>query len=55
MRRDDFMAENSTERFERLALPHLDAAYNYALWLSRNRHDAEDLTQEACTRALAAY
>jgi RNA polymerase sigma-70 factor (ECF subfamily) len=49
------MTKNNTKRFQKVILPHLDAAYNYALWLSRNRHDAEDLTQEACTRALAAF
>lgn len=49
------MSKNNTERFQELILPHLNAAYNYAMWLSRNRHDAEDLTQESFTRALAAF
>jgi RNA polymerase sigma-70 factor (ECF subfamily) len=49
------MKKNNTERFQEVILPHLDAAYNYAMWLSRNRHDAEDLTQESCARALAAF
>jgi hypothetical protein len=30
-------------RFEQIVLPHLDAAYNLARWLTRNGHDAEDL------------
>jgi RNA polymerase sigma-70 factor, ECF subfamily len=39
-------------RFEELVLPHLDAAYNLARWLTRNTHDAEDVVQDACVRAL---
>ena len=38
-------------RFERLVLPHLDAAYNLARWLAGNDHDAEDIAQDACVRA----
>ena len=32
-------------------LPHLDAAYNLARWLTRNDHDAQDVVQEAVLRA----
>src|SRR5262245_54661629 len=39
-------------RFETLVLPHLDAAYNLARWLTRDTHDAEDVVQDACVRAL---
>src|SRR5215831_10466708 len=32
-------------------MPHLDAAYNLARWLTRNEHDAQDVVQEAFLRA----
>jgi RNA polymerase sigma-70 factor (ECF subfamily) len=38
-------------RFEQIVLPHLDAAYNLARWLTRNDHDAEDVLQDAMLRA----
>ena len=41
--------------FEQAVLPHLDAAYNLARWLIRNDHDAEDLVQDACLRALKSF
>ncbi len=44
--------EEDRRRFEQLVLPHLDAAYNLARWLTRNDHDAEDVVQEAMMRAL---
>ena len=37
--------------FERLIVPHLDASYNLAHWLSRSGPDAEDIVQEAYLRA----
>ena len=42
-------------RFEQLVLPHLDAAYNLARWLTRNEHDAEDMVQEAYLRAFKFF
>jgi RNA polymerase sigma-70 factor, ECF subfamily len=41
-----------TPLFVERVLPHLDAAYNLARWLTRDAHDAEDVVQEACLRAL---
>jgi len=38
--------------FEETVLPHLDAAFNYARWLTRNDADAEDVVQDACVRAI---
>jgi RNA polymerase sigma-70 factor (ECF subfamily) len=43
------------ERFERLVMPHLDAAFNFARWLLRNREDAEDVVQDAMVRAFRFF
>jgi RNA polymerase sigma factor (sigma-70 family) len=42
----------SRQRFEETVLPHLDAAFNYARWLTRNEAEAEDVVQDACVRAM---
>ncbi|WP_374755087.1 MULTISPECIES: RNA polymerase sigma factor [Burkholderia] len=42
-------------RFQQLALPHLDAAYNLARWLCGNSLDADDIVQEAFMRALRFF
>ena len=36
-------------------MPHLDAAYNLARWLTRNEHDAEDVVQDAFLRAFKFF
>ena len=41
--------------FEQAVLPHLNAAYNLARWLTRNPDDAADVVQEAYLRALRYF
>lgn len=41
--------------FEQVLLPHLDAAYNLARWLTRDEQDAQDVVQEAYLRALRFF
>ena len=41
--------------FEQVVLPHLDAAYNLARWLTRDAAAAEDIVQDACLRALQYF
>lgn len=45
----------TTASYEEALLPHLDAAYNLARWLTRDERDAEDVVQEACLRALKHF
>src|ERR1700752_3490829 len=49
------LEENNLPNFEQAVLPHLDAAYNLARWLTRNEQDAQDAVQEACLRALRFF
>jgi RNA polymerase sigma-70 factor, ECF subfamily len=42
-------------RFEELFLPHLDAAYNLARWLGSGDEDAQDIVQDAYTRAFKGF
>jgi RNA polymerase sigma-70 factor (ECF subfamily) len=48
-------AAMAPRNFEESVLPHLDAAFNYARWLTRNDTDAEDVVQDACVRALRFF
>ncbi len=41
--------------FEHVVVPHLDAAFNYARWLTKNDADAEDVVQDAAIRALRFF
>lgn len=41
--------------FEQLALPLLPSLYSHALWLCRNHAEAEDLVQEAISKALRGF
>src|SRR5580704_1119881 len=47
-------ANEDYARFTSMVLPHLDAAYNLAYWLTGNRTDAEDVVQDASLRAFRA-
>src|SRR5215475_9866842 len=41
--------------FDETVLPHLDAAFNYARWLTRNDAEAQDVVQDAFVRALRFF
>jgi RNA polymerase sigma factor (sigma-70 family) len=47
--------DDRRRRFEVLVLPHLDAAYRFARWLSRSPSDADDVVQEAILRAFRGF
>jgi RNA polymerase sigma factor (sigma-70 family) len=44
-----------TRQFRETILPHLDGAYNFARYLSRDATAAEDIVQEAFLRAFRAF
>lgn len=46
---------NKRSQFEQTVLPHLDAAYNLARWLTGQDQDAEDVVQEAYLRAFKFF
>jgi RNA polymerase sigma-70 factor (ECF subfamily) len=43
--------ESKKKSFESLALPHMDSLYRYALYMSGDKNDAEDLVQDTYLRA----
>ena len=56
MNRTNFQPlKNDSARFEATILPHLDAAYNLARWLTGNENDARDMVQDASLRAFKFF
>jgi RNA polymerase sigma factor (sigma-70 family) len=51
----DCDAGERSARFQQMALPHLDAAFNLARWLCGNPNDAEDIVQDAYIRAFRYF
>jgi RNA polymerase sigma factor (sigma-70 family) len=49
------LTDNESDRFKRLMLPHLDAAYSLACWLTRHEDEARDAVQEGYLRAMRFF
>jgi RNA polymerase sigma factor (sigma-70 family) len=47
--------DDKRRRFEAQVVPHLDAAYRFARWLSRSPSAADDVVQEAALRAFRGF
>lgn len=52
---DRLSKESKLRRFEDEILPHLDAAYNFARWLTGDDQDARDVVQESFVRAFKGF
>ncbi|NKJ03408.1 sigma-70 family RNA polymerase sigma factor [Rhizobium sp. SG741] len=48
-------SDETMRRFQRTIVPHLDAAYNFARFLSRDADAAQDIVQEAFLRAYRGF
>jgi RNA polymerase sigma-70 factor (ECF subfamily) len=55
VRNSEIEQQRKLKLFEECVLPHLNAAYNLARWLTRNEHDAQDVVQEAYLRAFRFF
>ena len=47
--------QNKLARFEQSIMPHMDAAYNLARWLTRDDSNAQDVVQDASLRAFKFF
>lgn len=54
-RRSEETAEQRSQRFEKYAMQYVDQLYAAALRMTRNPSDAEDLVQEAYTKAYSSF
>jgi RNA polymerase sigma factor (sigma-70 family) len=53
--REHATARPTAAAFERVVLPHLDAAHNLARWLLKDASRAEDVVQDAAVRAISYF
>jgi len=52
---DETDAHRRWQTFEADAMPHVDRLFRHAMWLERNRAEAEDLVQETLVQALQSF
>ena len=55
MKAADTGADRRWLAFEAEAMPHVDRLFRHAMWLERNRAEAEDLVQETLVQALQSF